>query len=355
MNIETPWDPSSRHAGGAAAAEVAASAGSAQSAGADPIDVAAASSRGRSHAINEDAHSPLAPGSTLYVVADGVGGGAMAATASRELVSQLHATLDGRRVDAGAVRRALREADRQISGLIAERTAAAGAATVALCCRSESPGSWLIAWVGDCRIYRIAGLTAPAELLSIDDTYARLGEAPPAGGSGDDPARMVGNGAVGDPNPSEVALQPCDVLLLCSDGVHKHVHGEDIAQLMRSRGSLAERCERLVELARTRGSHDDATVLAVQPQRPAARRGAARALAALLLVLLLLAGGWRWWSGRAPEPAPVVTLAPAAEAPASAPVTGPTTAMHTEAAPKAAVAPSGAAAAKRPTPKRSLP
>ena len=56
---------------------------------------------------------------------------------------------------------------------------------------------WLIAWVGDCRIYRVrAAHDEPAELLTRDDTYGHLGEEPPPGGSPDDPARMVGNGAV---------------------------------------------------------------------------------------------------------------------------------------------------------------
>ena len=63
------------------------------------FDVAVASSRGAHRIDNEDAHSELGGRGHLFVVADGVGGGAMAAYASRRLVRELHAALDGRRLD----------------------------------------------------------------------------------------------------------------------------------------------------------------------------------------------------------------------------------------------------------------
>ena len=50
------------------------------------LDAAVASSRGRSHAVNEDYHSALDGNLPLFVVADGVSSGAMASCASRELV-----------------------------------------------------------------------------------------------------------------------------------------------------------------------------------------------------------------------------------------------------------------------------
>ena len=54
------------------------------------------------------------------------------------------------------------------------------------------------------------------------------------------------------------------MLVLCSDGVHKHVQARDIGRLLRSgRVPLARRCTSLIALARVRGSVDDATVLVV--------------------------------------------------------------------------------------------
>ncbi|TMI09078.1 MAG: hypothetical protein E6H46_01915, partial [Betaproteobacteria bacterium] len=153
--------------------------------------MAAASARGRRREVNEDWHSGFNGSAPLFVVADGVGGGAMAAQASRELVSRLHAALDGRGIDAPAIRDALLCADREIGRSISSVTGASGAATVALCAATDVLLSrWLIAWVGDCRVYRVrAAPDEPAQALTVDDTYRHLGEVPPPGGSGDDPAR----------------------------------------------------------------------------------------------------------------------------------------------------------------------
>src|SRR5207302_1121907 len=117
------------------------------------LDTAVASSRGTSHAVNEDWHSALGGTSPLFVVADGVSSGAM------------HG--------------------------------------------------------------------GPAQLLTLDDTYRHLSEQPPPGGSLDDPARMVGNGAVDAPNVRDVDLGCGEMLLLCSDGIHKHAGPRDIARLLR--------------------------------------------------------------------------------------------------------------------------
>src|SRR5262249_42455632 len=132
-------------------------------------EAAVASLCGMRHEINEDWHSPLDAWSRLFVVADGVGGGAMASRASRELVSHLHAALADASVDADAVRQALLDSDRVVARSIASQTAAPGAATVAVCASIDpSLSRWLVGWVGDCRVYRLSGEPGePAELLTL--------------------------------------------------------------------------------------------------------------------------------------------------------------------------------------------
>ena len=224
---------------------------------------------GARHAVNEDSHSRLDAWSRLFVVADGVGGGAMASRASRELVSHLHAALAEGTIDPDALREALLDSDRAVARSIASQTAAPGAATVAVCASLDASLSrWLVGWVGDCRAYRLsAEPDEPAQLLTLDDTYRHLGEEPPPGGSPDDPARMVGNGAVGEPNVCEIELAGGEMLLLCSDGVHKYADPGDIARLLRGAEPLVQGCARLVEFARAGGSDDDATALVVQRAR----------------------------------------------------------------------------------------
>ena len=130
-----------------------------------------------------------------------------------------------------------------------------------------------------------------AELLTRDDTYAHLGEQPPPGGSPDDPARMIGNGAVSEPNVARVALGVDERLVLLSDGVHKHVEPAAMARMLGDDAPLVSQCLRLVRAARARGSEDDATVLVIQrraPQRPRMLRHGAILLAALVALALLL-------------------------------------------------------------------
>lgn len=234
------------------------------------LDLAAASSAGPRHDVNEDAYSDLDDAAPLYVVADGVGGGAMAARASGELVARLHAKLRTATVDASTLREALLAADRDVARTLARHTDALGAATVALCIPVATDfSSWLLAWVGDCRVYRIGDGDVEATLLTRDDSYRHLGETPPDGGSPDDPARMVGNGAVTVPNVVPAALDVDAMFVMCSDGVHRFLAAPDLAALMRRDDwTLGERCARVLERARTQGSTDDATVLVVRRRAP---------------------------------------------------------------------------------------
>jgi len=229
------------------------------------LEIAVATDCSRRRAVNEDAHSPLDGPSAIYVVADGVGGGAMAAWASRELVRRLHDVLDRRDVNAAAIGAALLDADLELRRDIARETASAGAATVALCASNgPSLAHWFVAWVGDCRVYRTrATASGAAELLTRDDTYEHLGERPPPGGSPHDPARMVGNGAVVTPNVESVHLRDGEMLVLCSDGLHKNVDAREIGRVLQSQAPPSRGCERLLEIARLRSSDDDATVLVV--------------------------------------------------------------------------------------------
>ena len=130
------------------------------------------------------------------------------------------------RIDADAVRSALLDADRDIGRSIASRTDAPGAATVALCAGTDASLSrWLIAWVGDCRVYRLergarrAGgapdrATTP---IGISTRSRRRAVRPTIRRAWSATARST------RPTSRSVALAGDEMLVLCSDGVHKHV------------------------------------------------------------------------------------------------------------------------------------
>jgi protein phosphatase len=266
QNLITPLEPGAPRFSSNVAQPAKVSQQSIHSTGFRRIEAAVASSCGSQRDSNEDAHSALDPAGSLFVVADGVGGGAMAQMASRQLVAHLHAALDAAPLDADRVCRAMLDADRAIAERIARVTDSPGAATVALCAPVNLLASkWLIAWVGDCRVYRL-GMHGPRaiEMLSCDDTFRHLGEQPPAGGALDDPARMVGNGATAGANVALHDLACGDMLVLCSDGVHRFIASDTWSHVLTQRVSLARRCEDLIAQARANGSVDDATVLVVQ-------------------------------------------------------------------------------------------
>jgi PPM family protein phosphatase len=265
-SLITPLEPGSALASRAGVSPAVLGLPSMESARLGRIDAAVASSCGSQHEANEDAHSAVDGAGQLFVVADGVGGGAMAQWASRQLVVLLHQALDARALDAASVCQAMLDADRSIARRIAQFTDAPGAATVALCASVDALASkWLVAWVGDCRVYRLGlGAACGIELLSRDDTFGHLNELPPSGGSLDDPARMVGNGATSGANVAWHDLNCGDVLVLCSDGVHKYLAPDDWSRLLNQPVALARRCEDLIALARSNGSSDDATVLLLQ-------------------------------------------------------------------------------------------
>lgn len=290
MNLVTPYEPTSSQRDQAPRNGAIKSRQAVRETRWIRLEMAAASARGGRREVNEDWHSTFTGCAPLFVVADGVGGGAMAAQASRELVSRLHAALDGRRIDAPAIRDALLCADREVGRSISNVTGASGAATVALCAATDVLLSrWLIAWVGDCRVYRVgAGPDEPAQALTVDDTYRHLGEVPPPGGSCDDPARMVGNGAVSEPNVERVALRRGEMLVICSDGVHKHVQPEELSRVLYGSAPLVRCCGRLLALARARGGEDDATVLVVR-REPRQARLAWLAAGGVLLAALIAA------------------------------------------------------------------
>ena len=116
---------------------------------------------------------------------------------------------------------------------------------------TPSAARWLVAWVGDCRVYRWSARGAgQIDLLTRDDTFGHLGETPPPGSSPDDPARMVGNGATTGANAAVHAIGRDDLLVMCSDGVHKHLDGADWRSVLAPPASLAQRGQALVALAR---------------------------------------------------------------------------------------------------------
>ncbi len=261
------------------------------------LRAAYASVTGSSHARNEDccSHVPSAERPDFCGVADGVGGGAHGEIASSVLLR--HCAQAPRAIWSDSARLVawLARADGEVREAKARRTDQAGAATLAAAW-FPSPGLAYVLNVGDCRAYQLRphGRRYAIQRLTVDQTYASLAQEPPPNGKPEDPARMVGAGAVGTPPVLKAQIRAGELLLLCSDGMHKYVPDAQIAAIVASgvneRQSLEYICGELVRAAKKNGSQDDASALLVL-RRPwfMARWLYAGALIAVL-VLSLLAG-----------------------------------------------------------------
>lgn len=232
-----------------------------------------ATETGTEHPQNEDccSHVPSAEAPAFCGVADGVGGGAHGEIASSALLA--HCARAPREVyrDPAKLIAWVSRADAEVRAAISRRTERPGAATLAAAW-FPARGAAHIVNVGDCRVYQLKPqrLRCTVERITQDQTYAALGQRPPPNGNANDPARMVGAGAVGTPAVARIRVREGELLLLCSDGVHKFVSDQEIADIVAVGLAKAQPlkmiCAALVATAKQNGSHDDASALLVQRQ-----------------------------------------------------------------------------------------
>lgn len=218
------------------------------------------------------------PQALCLAVADGVGGGARGDIASAALTTHCVALPCELLGHAEGIRQWMLLAEGQVQLKLREVSYAPGAATLAAAWLLPVAGNdgalgaqGHILRVGDARLYQFDGQELAC--LTSDQTYASVGEAPPEGALPDDPARMVGTGFTGRPEVTAVRLAPGDLLLLCSDGLHRGLSTGQMAALLRQGGELVTCAERLAQAARRAGSQDDISVQLARvnrPQHPAA-------------------------------------------------------------------------------------
>jgi len=242
------------------------------------LTAAYASEPGHDRTRNEDccSHVPSAERPGFCGVADGVGGGAHGEIASSVLLEHCAQASKNTYRDPARLVEWLAKADSQVREAIARRGDQSGAATLAAAWFPSQSKAYLLN-VGDCRVYQLrphgkyigneSGSSYAIEQLTVDQTYASCAQQPPPNGKPDDPARMVGTGAVGVPPVVKAQIRQRDLLLLCSDGVHKFVSDRQIADVvgggLGSGNSLGAICNALVRAAKRNGSHDDASALLV--------------------------------------------------------------------------------------------
>lgn len=215
---------------------------------------------------------------TLLLVADGVGGGADGGQASLLAVEAVmryvsgtmrccHAAVSGSEEELFAsLVEAAGEAHAAVQTEAAQRQQGVMATTLTLAV-AVWPAAYIVQ-VGDSRCYFYSG--GRLQQVTRDQTVAQdLVDAGlmPADRAANSPYRHVLARAIGadEATPEvhrlDIRERGC-VLLLCSDGLTKHVADEEIAGHVRVMQSCEHLCRSLVELALARGGTDNITVIA---------------------------------------------------------------------------------------------
>lgn len=237
----------------------------------------AATDVGRVREVNEDAWMAAAP---VFAVADGMGGHEGGDVASRIVVEEFghlaERGYDPRRgreavaeVLAEAQRRILEYAEQQAGEGVAPRRRAGTTAVAALLVEEESGPAWLLANLGDSRVYRFTD----GALVQVSTDHSLVQELVDAGRISPEeaavhPERNVITRALGEslgvePDYFVLRLADAERLLLCTDGITGMIDDEAIAQLLGEVADPRDAADRLVAAAVAAGGEDNATAVVV--------------------------------------------------------------------------------------------
>jgi PPM family protein phosphatase len=225
--------------------------------------------------VNEDNGRYVSPGDTsllrskglLAIVADGMGGHSAGEVASKIAVDVIHrAYYESDRDVATAIESAVLEANREIYKTAQNDESLHGMGTTCLAFVLRD-GSALAAHVGDSRLY----LVRDGQIYLMTEDHSAVMEMVKRGiisleEARHHPDKNVILRALGSHPEVEVSVwaepfpvSPGDSFLLCSDGLYDLVEDEEIREVVVN-NDPSPACQRLVDLAKERGGHDNITV-----------------------------------------------------------------------------------------------
>jgi serine/threonine protein phosphatase PrpC len=236
----------------------------------------AASDVGLVREVNEDSYLADPP---VFVVADGMGGHDGGDIASRIVVEEFARLADvgyDARRGAHVVTATLRQCQRRLDqyadthrGSDGGRWHGGTTAVVALLMEEDGGPRWLLANLGDSRIYRFT----QGELVRVSVDHSVVQELLDAGTITEEdaavhPERHVITRALGGPESVEpdffvLTLAEAERVLLCSDGITGMIGDAEVAALLADNADPRDAAERLVAAALAAGGVDNATAVVV--------------------------------------------------------------------------------------------
>jgi PPM family protein phosphatase len=226
--------------------------------------------------VNEDSYLADPP---VFVVADGMGGHDGGDIASRIVVEEFARLADvgydarrGPHVVTATLRQCQRRLDQYADthrGSDGGRWHGGTTAVIALLMEEDGGPRWLLANLGDSRIYRFTR----GELVRVSVDHSVVQELVDAGTITEDdaavhPERHVITRALGGPESVEpdffvLPLAEAERVLLCSDGITGMIGDAEVAALLADNADPRDAAERLVSAALAAGGVDNATAVVV--------------------------------------------------------------------------------------------
>lgn len=239
--------------------------------------VAAATDKGCIRKDNQD-NFYISPNQRVFVVADGMGGEAGGALASRLAVEAVQSLFLEREPDASdeaEIQQWLVEAVSRANMQVYDQrcnnpdTKKLGT-TIVVAAQSEN-GRLYIAHLGDSRAYRISA-DGSISVLTQDHSVAfelvLLGKLTPEQYESSPfrnyLTRCVGHDAVVKIDQSPVNVEVGDWILLCTDGLTGVVREKEISDMVRESSGPDDACRKLIERTLSGGAPDNVTVLCAQ-------------------------------------------------------------------------------------------
>lgn len=218
--------------------------------------------------INEDACLER-PDIGLWVVADGMGGHTAGDVASSMICDSLNEITPGPELPEfiDEVERRLLEVNASLREIASNKEAQTVGSTVAAMVAMDRHA--VCVWAGDSRVYRCRA----GQIIQVTQDHALVEELVEKGiltreQAASHPQGNLVTRAVGATDNLKldmeiVELQPGDVFVLCSDGLDKEMEPDEILEVV-ERENDRPLSDMLVDLALSRGSRDNVTVVAVQ-------------------------------------------------------------------------------------------
>ena len=233
------------------------------------LTYAAVTHTGAVRAENQDAVLADPP---VFLVADGIGGQAGGALASRAIVEEFR-DLIGRRVSVNEVAAVAKAAHHRVVALHEETPGAGSTLCALVAVEVDGADRWMVLNVGDSRCYLVHGDPGRRTVAQVTVDHSLVQEMIDAGvlaprDAERTPLRHVITRALGSEQEAEtdvwvLPLEAAQRLMLCSDGLVNAVPIEEIEAALIGSGSARAACQGLVDRALGYRARDNVSVVVV--------------------------------------------------------------------------------------------